>query len=403
MKLLWASNAPFVGSGYGVQTDLFARAAAADGHDVTVFGWFGHHGPPMKMGGVTVLPSSTDAWGNDILSAHVDHEQPDATVILGDAWVFNPAELERTQAAFWAPIDHRTVPPMVLKHLQSCRHVWSMSRHGHAAMQQAGLKPVYVPHGVDTDVYRPVDRAEARRRWNVPDGAFFVMSVAANRGWPSRKSLDRLLKAWGMLLKVQPNAILYLHTQPQSADGIDLERVAAIYGVPAANLRFPDPYRLARNEYSPQLMNDLYNAADVFILPSAGEGFGVPAIEAQAAGCPVILTGATAQAELCGSGWLIDVHGVDDYAMTLQYAEQANVRPTAILEALDKAHRVFSMASDYTRNAMRETAGQFALQYDYRRVWREYMRPALEAIAADKAAQVARREARKAEYAGVNE
>lgn len=400
MKLLWVSNAPFIASGYGVQTNLFTRAAVQDGHEATVFAWFGHHGPPLQVSGVTVLPSSADAWGNDVISAHVEYENPDATVILGDVWVFNPDELARSQAAFWVPIDHRTVPPLALNYLQSCRVVWSMSRHGERALNAAGVKNIYVPHGVDTEGYRPTDRAAARRRWGVPDGTFFAMCVAANRGWPSRKSLDRLLKAWGMFLRAHPDAILYLHTQPQSADGIDLERVAAFYGVPKANLRFPDAYRMARNEYNDVIMNDLYNAADVFLLPSAGEGFGVPALEAQAAGCPVILADATAQSELCGSGWLVEVDPVDDYAITLQYAEQANVRPTAILDALEKAHGVFAMASTATRDAMRETARTWALQYDYRRVWRDYMLPALEQLAAEKTAQRDRREARKAAFAG---
>lgn len=37
-----------------------------------------------------------------------------------------------------------------------------------------------------------------------------------------------------------------------------------------------------------------------------GEGFGIPIIEAQAAGCPVIVTDCTAMTELCLSGWLIE-------------------------------------------------------------------------------------------------
>jgi len=42
----------------------------------------------------------------------------------------------------------------------------------------------------------------------------------------------------------------------------------------------------------------LYNAADVFLSPSKGEGFGIPIIEAQACGAPVVVTDFTSMPEL---------------------------------------------------------------------------------------------------------
>lgn len=388
MKVLWCSNAPFVGSGYGVQTDLFTRMMVEEGHEVIVQAWYGHHGPPMTVRGVTVLPASFEEWSNDVLVAHQHHYKPDIMVILGDAWVFNPDVLEKIQPVFWAPIDHQTVPPLVRQHLMSVKHPWSMSRHGDTAMKAAGLRPTYVPHGVDTDAYTPIDRAAARKQWGIPEGAFLAVSVAANRGWPARKSLDRVLKAWARFVQTRPDAILYLHTMPNTGDGINLEKVAQAYNIPRQNLRFPDLYWMARHEYSTHIMNDLYNAADVFVLPSAGEGFGVPAIEAQAAGCPVILADATAQTELCGAGWLVEVSPFDDMGITLQYAEQANVRPSKILAALEKAYEA--------RGGwlLRNEARHFGLKYDYRTVWDEYMSPALEEAAQINAARGARRDNR---------
>ena len=48
-----------------------------------------------------------------------------------------------------------------------------------------------------------------------------------------------------------------------------------------------------------------YNGLDVLSLCSFGEGFGLPLIEAQACGVPVITTDASATNELCGAGWLV--------------------------------------------------------------------------------------------------
>jgi hypothetical protein len=135
-------------------------------------------------------------------------------------------------------------------------------------------------------------------------------------------------------------------------------------------------------------MNMLYNAADVFLLPSAGEGFGIPAIEAQSSGCPVILADFSAQTELCGSGWLIDVDRFDDLDYTLQNSEQAHVRPSLIVDALEKA---YAARGD---QALRDKARDFAMKYDAGVVWRDYMLPALEmqtGIAAERAERTAKR------------
>jgi glycosyltransferase involved in cell wall biosynthesis len=44
----------------------------------------------------------------------------------------------------------------------------------------------------------------------------------------------------------------------------------------------------------------MYSAADVQLLTSMGEGFGIPAVEGQACGTPVIVSDFTAQPELIG-------------------------------------------------------------------------------------------------------
>src|SRR5215475_2513470 len=48
-----------------------------------------------------------------------------------------------------------------------------------------------------------------------------------------------------------------------------------------------------------------YRGIDVLSLCSYGEGFGLPLIEAQACGTPVITTDASAMSELCGAGWAV--------------------------------------------------------------------------------------------------
>ncbi len=65
---------------------------------------------------------------------------------------------------------------------------------------------------------------------------------------------------------------------------------------------------------SDDLVN-LYNVADAAILPSFYEGFGLPALEAQACGCPVITTAEGSLKEVvASSGYIVDAFDLEDIA-----------------------------------------------------------------------------------------
>jgi glycosyltransferase involved in cell wall biosynthesis len=390
LKVLWHSNSNLVGSGYGVQTDLACNWLADHGHDVTVSAFHGYRGSPIRLRpNLRMLPGGGEQWGNDVLVGHYDHERPDVLFALMDSWVLEPKILKAVPLALWAPVDHTPLPPQVAHRLRYVKFPIAMSRHGEQEMRKAMLDPYYVPHMVDTKQYAPVDRAQARAAWGIPDGAYFVTTVAANKGYPPRKNLDRLLKAWAFFVNEHPGSILYLHTNPYSSSGgPDLTAICEFYGLPyhigslkpgqtlkGFAVAFPDVYMMTRGEYSAFTLNALYNAADMFLLPSAGEGFGVPALEAQASGCPVALTDFTAQTELAEAGYKIPIDDIDDRLITLQYSEQAFPKVSAIVKACEWG---LEQKGDDKRRAL---AREFAMFYDTERVMNRYMMPVLKAVA----------------------
>lgn len=380
MRTLILSNAPFCSSGYGNQTDVFSRQMVAHGHEVVIAGFYGHRGTIFTHNGITVLPGSLDEWGNDIIGAHWNHYRPDVTVFLVDIWVYHKDVLNSLPVTAWAPIDHQPMPPQVARALEQCSYTWAMSRFAEREMRRLGFDPFYVPHGVELNVYRPLDRAKAREAWGIKPGQFFACMVAANKGFPSRKSLDKVFKAWGYFIEKHPDALLYVHALPTAQQhGLDLSAMASFYGIPDDNLRFPDDYRLLRGDYKGEQMNALYNAADVLLAPSMGEGFGIPVIEAQAAGCPVVVSDFSAQSELGEVGYKIPIDPMDDRAYTLAGSEQCSPKVSEILKGMEWA---FEHQND---TALRTQAFAFAQQYDASRIYTRYMQPAMEVIAAQTA------------------
>ncbi len=79
-------------------------------------------------------------------------------------------------------------------------------------VHDAGLDCYYVPHGVDTNVYKPVDMQEARERAGLPKDAFIVGMVAANKGNPSRKAFHQQIAAFAKFHRRHTDAVLYIHS-----------------------------------------------------------------------------------------------------------------------------------------------------------------------------------------------
>ena len=176
-------------------------------------------------------------------------------------------------------------------------------------MQRAGLDCTYIPHGFDTDTFSPGDKWQARDRLGIPYEKFLVSTVAANKGYPCRKGWPELLEAFARFWRKHQDALLYLHTTNlpfgSAGEGIDVRAYLRFLGVPNDAWLLINERDLALGVPDEHLVA-VYRASDVFLLPSMGEGFGMPLAEAQACGCPVIVQNCSATAELCFNGIAIE-------------------------------------------------------------------------------------------------
>jgi glycosyltransferase involved in cell wall biosynthesis len=132
--------------------------------------------------------------------------------------------------------------------------------------------------------------------------------VAANKGFPARKSWPEALAAFAGFYSRHPDALLYLHTTRtpfgSNGAGIYFDDLIDAVGLPREAVTFVDEGELAVGIPDAQ-MADVYRASDVLLMPSMGEGFGLPLLEAQACGCPVIAQDCSAMSELVKNGVLV--------------------------------------------------------------------------------------------------
>ena len=181
-----------------------------------------------------------------------------------------------------------------------------------------GARPdrVDVVHpGVDLEAFTPGDRGGARERLGIAADEHVLLFVGRIQ---PLKAPDILVRAAADMLAADPTLPLRVIIAG-GPSGTGLEHPTALADLTAelglgAIVQFEPPGDRVR-------LADLYRAADIAVVPSHSESFGLVAIEAQACGTPVVAAsvGGLRTAVVDGvSGVLVDGHDPADYAAVLR-------------------------------------------------------------------------------------
>ncbi len=265
---------------------------------------------------------------------HAKAFEAEAIITHYDAWVFDPSKHGLPWAP-WYPVDCEELPLNIASRVQHAAMRITQTHHAVDRTARRGMDAEYVPAAFDAKAYHPVDGSVRRQEFGAED-RFLVACVAANTGHPagpSRKSYPQIFEAFKLFLAEEPDAVLYLHAHQKGQ--IDLPALAQHYGI-QDNVISAIPYYLATGAYSASHMATLYSAADVLLSPSMGEGFGVPIVEAQACGTPVITGDWTSMSEITRTGLAIPKEEAFPYPV-VGYGTQYLTRPETIRDALLEA------------------------------------------------------------------
>jgi D-inositol-3-phosphate glycosyltransferase len=171
--------------------------------------------------------------------------------------------------------------------------------------------------GVDLGVFRRVDQAVARARLGLPPDAHVLMF--AGRIQPL-KAPDVLLRAVAVLLEREPSLRARLVVPVVGGpSGTGLEHPESLAQL-ASTLDLDDVVRFVPPVAQSALV-DWYSAATLVCVPSYNESFGLVAVEAQAAGTPVVAAavgGLTTAVDHGRSGLLVEGHDPADYARAFE-------------------------------------------------------------------------------------
>ena len=180
----------------------------------------------------------------------------------------------------WIVFESNRVPQTLRSAIWAADQIWVPSQWGRSVLIAHGLpesKIKVIPEGVDTDRFHN----HGRRPWK-PDRPFRFLTVGK---YEQRKGIDETLEAFAQVHANRPDLELVIKSnyfRDHERKYQDLNKKISSLGLTNVSLLW--------GEMSAGELADLYRACDTFVLPTRAEGWGLPLLEAVAAGLPVITT-----------------------------------------------------------------------------------------------------------------
>jgi len=368
LTILWHSVAPFIESGYGRVTRNVLTRLVKYGYKCICSAYYGvEPGGIINYNGVYIVASKEGPFGIISASKYAKQFRTDINILHTDWWAFSKFPELLPVSVLYSPLDHEHYPEEIVsftrkywKRITFCKWAYRIMK------EQMKLDSIVIPHGVDVNIYKPMDKVRCKQQFGITKDTFVFGSVCAN----SDKEMGGGRKSWGVCMKAMryfldnnpdvKDIVWLAHTNPADPRGFPLVNMARKYNLENI-IKFASP-EVQKTGLSEQQMVVLYNAFDVCLNPAKREGFGLPVLEAMSCGIPVIAHDFSSMTELVeGHGWLVKSVCRDlNMELTPLLAE------TAIPDVYDLADK---MKQAYFKDKRREKYGKlsrkFALQYNW--------------------------------------
>jgi len=234
--------------------------------------------------------------------------EPDLIFILNDIWMVD-LFLDKIKSKWksrippvvvYYPVDAEDFDESWYKNFDIVTHSVVYTKFGERVTKKAvpWLKPIsIIPHGTDTDVFYKMGKQEAKDRLfaesnEIRENSFIVLN--ANRNQP-RKRIDIAIKGFTLFAEGKDNVYYYHHAGLKDA-GWNITKLALRYKIDKKLITTGNTIR--EQSVPEEVLNIIYNAADVGVNTGMGEGWGLTSTEHAACGVPQIVPDHSACKEL---------------------------------------------------------------------------------------------------------
>lgn len=220
-----------------------------------------------------------DLYGFERVIELIKKIKPDKILIINDPWIaieyaarlkqYAPEYLEKTY--LYTPIDAENIKPGIVQQLNVLAHVIGYTQFGITQLQQAGLQvpTSIIPHGVNTDVFKPMSKEKARAQNRFSQDWFIVNVTDRNQ---IRKRIDlafHYFAQWVQSTKKGDHVKLHYHGALMD-EGWDILELAESLHI-GDRLIITSPNITASEGLPDELMPYIYAVADVGLSTTMGK------------------------------------------------------------------------------------------------------------------------------------
>lgn len=323
-KLLWVGDLAAM-TGFGrVGGAVLPRLR--DEYEVVVLACNWHGDPVPEQELFKMYPASNRfqqaPFGEERIREIVEREEPNVICTLNDPWIATDQyrriqdlhQQKKFKFCGYLTMDSYNW----VSGIDPCINDWdaliSFTEFGAYEFIKAGIrKPISViPHGLDSERFYPMDKKEARKKLGLTDDVFIVLNGNRNQ---FRKRIDVTISAFAKFAVGRPDTRLYLHMGLKD-QGWDVMPVFAREmqkngldpnGRIIMSANTPNPPNV-----SVEMLNWIYNAADVGVNTTKGGGWELVNFEHAACRVAQVVPDHTSTKEIFeGYGKLIRCDHVD--------------------------------------------------------------------------------------------
>lgn len=323
-KLLWVGDFA-AKTGFGRVSGAVLTRLQED-YEIVVLACNWHGDPTEEQQEFKMYPASNRfqqaPFGEDRILEIVEREQPDIVCTLNDPWIaseqYRRIQHLHQQGKFkfigYLTMDSYNWVGGIDPHINQWDALIAFTEFGAHEFVKGGVrKPIAViPHGLDTDVFYPMDKSKARKQLTLSDDIFIVFNGNRNQ---FRKRIDITIAAFAQFAVDKPDTQLYLHMGLQD-QGWQIMPVFA-REMQKNGLDPNGRIILTANTQNPpnveiDTLRAIYNCADVGVNTTKGGGWELVNFEQAACRVAQVVPDHTSTKEIFeGAGKLIRCDHID--------------------------------------------------------------------------------------------
>lgn len=174
LRILWHSVAPWIASGYGKTTREICTRLPKYGFEVIISAYYGAEPGGIPPYPIPVLPSKNGSFGIASAAQYCKQFNVDTGILFTDWWAFSDFPKLIPRPTLYSPMDQNNYPDEIWNFTKEYYKIIGLCKWQQDCLAKVGIKSDCVYHGVDTSVYKPLNKNLSKEHYGITKDDVFI-------------------------------------------------------------------------------------------------------------------------------------------------------------------------------------------------------------------------------------